>query len=917
MPAPNRPVNRRVHSGRPRSYDRAEMKPDPAAVAAVNATALLRGLPDEQAGVLAALLHPFAVPAGERLFVLGAPAERLYLLRSGEISLGAPVGARAGAGDAIGEMALNGAATHTATAIVTEAAEGFYLETGDFDLLRTAGDGTAVAVLRGLSRFLAERVRRGDADGATIAPDGAAIRRRLGPPVEEELGLLAALPLFAGVGEAGLRALGESLRIWEMDTGDALFVEGAEAGSAFVVLRGVVEISRQRGERHVRLATLGPGRMLGELSLVDGGPRAATCRAVEPSAVLEIDADAFDALSGAGSPAAVRFVEAINRSLIAAVHGDNARRVTGAAAPPDPIREPAGAAERERLIEKVRTSVIGDDVVFDGPFGPRRCMYVDYTASGRALTFIEDFIRREVLPLYANTHTESSATGLQTTRLREDARRIIHRAVGGGGDDVVVFCGSGATGAIDKLAQILGLKLPSALADRLDGAVRLPPDRRPVVFVGPYEHHSNELAWRESIADVVTIAEDADGRLDLAQLERELIGHIDRPMRIGSFSAASNVTGIITDVEQVAILLHRYGALSCWDYAAAGPYVAIDMNPRPDCPDGHRAYKDAVFISPHKFVGGPGTPGVLVAKRSLIANRVPSVPGGGTVQFVSPDGHTYVPNPAAREEAGTPAIVESIRAGLVFALKEAVGAAEIRRREHRFVRRALESWGANPRIQILGNPELERLAIVSLGLRHGERLLHAHFAAALLNDLFGIQARSGCFCAGPYLHRVAGIDRLWSRRMESEIALGHGGAGLAFLRVSFNYFLSEAAFDYILEAVHLVADAGWKLLPLYRFDPYSGLWHHHNGRPRPPLTLHDVSFASGTIEFQGPRPTTPESVLPGYLAEARRILSELEATPPEDLGPGLELSPEFERIRWFPLPTDVLSELHATGAPSE
>jgi hypothetical protein len=306
-----------------------------------------------------------------------------------------------------------------------------------------------------------------------------------------------------------------------------------------------------------------------------------------------------------------------------------------------------------------------------------------------------------------------------------------------------------------------------------------------------------------------------------------------------------------------------------------------------------------------------------VAKRSLFANRVPSVPGGGTVQFVSPDGHTYLPNPAAREEAGTPAIIESIRAGLVFALKEAVGAAEIRRREHRFVRRALESWGANPRIQILGNPELERLAIVSLGLRHRERLLHAHFAAALLNDLFGIQARSGCFCAGPYLHRVAGIDGMWSKRMESEIALGHGGAGLAFLRVSFNYFLSETVFEYILEAVHLVADEGWKLLPLYHFDPYSGLWHHRDGRPRPALTLHDLSFSSGTLEFQGPRSTAPESALAGYLTDAGRIVAELEATPPEDLGPVPDLSPEFERIRWFPLPAEALSELQASGTPPD
>jgi selenocysteine lyase/cysteine desulfurase len=332
------------------------------------------------------------------------------------------------------------------------------------------------------------------------------------------------------------------------------------------------------------------------------------------------------------------------------------------------------------------------------------------------------------------------------------------------------------------------------------------------------------------------------------------------------------VTGIVTDVEQVAILLHRHGALSWWDYAAAGPYLPIDMNTSPDIPDGHLAYKDAVFLSPHKFIGGPGTPGVLVAKRSLFRNRVPAVPGGGTVTFVSPTRHSYDPDPAVREEGGTPAIVESIRAGLVFALKEAVGPAEIRRREETFARRALASWGANPNIEILGNPELERLPIVSFGLRHRRGLLHSNFVVAALSDLFGIQARSGCFCAAPYLHRIYPIDELWSERMGSEVARGRLGAKLSFARVSFNYFISEVAFDYIVEAVHLLANEGWKLLPLYRFDPESGAWHHESGVRSSTLSLHDVSFASGRLELHGPRATAPESVLGGYLDDARRIV---------------------------------------------
>src|SRR6516165_5504854 len=342
-------------------------------------------------------------------------------------------------------------------------------------------------------------------------------------------------------------------------------------------------------------------------------------------------------------------------------------------------------------MERIRRGVIGEGELMDGPFGPRRVTYADYTASGRSLDFIEDFIRDAVLPRYANTHTESSGTGLATTRLREDARRIIRETVGGTDDDLVIFCGSGATAAVNKLIGILELRIPAGLDERYELTGRIPDAERPVVFVGPYEHHSNELPWRESMAEVVVIGEDAGGHIDLADLERQLKRFAGRPLLIGSFSAASNVTGILTDTSAVAALLHAHGALSFWDYAAAGPYLPIRVAAsRP----GGGDHKDAVFLSPHKFPGGPQTPGVLVVRRQLVRNSVPTAPGGGTVAFVDPIGHQYLDDPVAREEGGTPAIVESIRAGLVFALKQAVGTEVIQASEERLWKRALRRWSA-------------------------------------------------------------------------------------------------------------------------------------------------------------------------------------------------------------------------------
>ncbi|CAH1267774.1 Hypp3789 [Branchiostoma lanceolatum] len=571
--------------------------------------------------------------------------------------------------------------------------------------------------------------------------------------------------------------------------------------------------------------------------------------------------------------------------------------------------------DREKLMKYVDESLIGRDRVFAGPFGSRQVTYCDYTASGRALTFIEDYIRDQVLPVYGNTHTTTSVTSLQTTLYRHEARDIIRNAVNAGEHDAVIFVGSGCTGAIHKLIHSLHMEEP------------------PIVFVGPFEHHSNLLPWREIGSRVMRIAETNEGLLDLEDLEAKLKAWQSCGSQlIGAFSAASNVTGILTDTVQTSVLLHKYGAIAVWDYASAGPYVDIDMNPVVSSADQGLGHKDAVIISPHKFVGGPGTPGVLIAKKSLFQNPVPSGCGGGSVFFVSRETHRYLQNVETREEGGTPAIVESIRAGLVFQLKQAIGSDLIMRREQELCKKAFDFWLGNPNLVVLGSTEVKRLPIMSFMVRHPQSglFLHHNYVSVLLNDLFGIQARGGCACAGPYAQDLMGIDEELANKIEkllvedkrldrdhlrrynefSEREILRPG----FARLNLPYFATDECVDFILEAVAMIAEHGWKLLPQYLFKPDTGEWKNRNHQVfKDRKWLGSISYSTGHMTFPEPDTEKTKGKLPKNYKEcleiARKVFDKASSPRLQLPDQALAFDEEAEKLRWFLLPSEALDHL--------
>jgi selenocysteine lyase/cysteine desulfurase len=496
------------------------------------------------------------------------------------------------------------------------------------------------------------------------------------------------------------------------------------------------------------------------------------------------------------------------------------------------------------LINGLRQQIIGREAHIQTPYGCKPLVYCDHTASGRGLASIESIISREVLPHYANTHSEASHTGRHTGRLRQWARQTIKEVINAGPEDIVIFCGSGATAAVNTLVHLLGLRSASTGASTTD--------RRPLVLVGPYEHHSNELPWREAQADVIRLPLDQDGGIDQEVMTDTLIENADRHLIVGSFSAASNVTGIVSDVTGITRRLRDHGALAVWDYAAGAPYLPIDMNTA-DAP------LDAIVFSPHKFIGGPGSSGVLAIKRGLLRNTVPAQIGGGTVRYVTPDRHEWHADPEHREEGGTPGIVESIRGAMAVSIPKRIGYQRIAEIENRHRTAAEQRFQATAGLEQLGPQYADQLPIFSLRFRSGQGELHYSYVVRLLNDLFGIQARGGCSCAGPYGHQLLGLTRHQSEALAAGVRRGFGCLRPGWVRFNLHWLCNDQEVDYILSAMALVAQWGAKLLASYTLDPESGLWQHRDAAETPPVSL-DV-FANNVSTLKPVTTEKPQQVL--------------------------------------------------------
>lgn len=453
--------------------------------------------------------------------------------------------------------------------------------------------------------------------------------------------------------------------------------------------------------------------------------------------------------------------------------------------------------ELEHYFSKFRNNIIGIGQKFVSPYGEKEIIYTDWTASGRLYRPIEEQIINQFGPFVANTHTETSFTGAVMTHAYHKAKDIIKKHVHANEDDVLILSGTGMTSAINKFQRMLGLRIPDLLKSNMNAMVN-----KPVIFITHMEHHSNQTSWLETIADVVVIPYDETGLIDYNSLDDLFKKYHDRSMKIASVSACSNVTGIINDYHKIAQIAHQNNGLCFVDFACSAPYVAIDMHP--NHPDSyHDESLDAIFFSPHKFLGGPGTQGVLIFNKKLYRSMVPDNPGGGTVTFTNPWGkHDYITDIETREDGGTPGFLQSIKTALAIQLKEEMGVDAILKREHEINDLVFNELCKIPNLHLLAKQHKNRMGIFSFYIDHA----HFNLIVKLLNDRFGIQTRGGCSCAGTYGHFLLNIDNKTSDEIEKEVLEGKFMARPGWVRMSIHPTMTHAEVQYVCDCIKQVAE---------------------------------------------------------------------------------------------------------------
>ncbi len=448
--------------------------------------------------------------------------------------------------------------------------------------------------------------------------------------------------------------------------------------------------------------------------------------------------------------------------------------------------------DKTNHFEKFRANIIGIDKTFLSPFGEKKIVYADWIASGRLYKPIEETMLNKFGPFVGNTHSESSVTGTSMTIAYKEAKNIIKKHVNAGEKDVLLFAGFGMTAAVNKFQRILGLKV----SEQLQKYTNIPADERPVVFLTHMEHHSNHTSWLETICDVVVIEPDDSGLINIEHFEQLLKLYQNRHLKIGSFTAASNVTGIQPPIYLLSKMMHAYGGICFVDYAAAAPYINMNMHPA-----NNDEKLDAIFFSPHKFLGGPGTSGVLIFDSKLYNRAVPDNPGGGTVNWTNPwGGHKYIEDIELREDGGTPGFLQAIKTALCIKLKDEIGVENILQREHELLEIAFSRFEKIPSLHILAQESRNRLGVISFYVED----IHYNLMVRILNDRFGIQMRGGCSCAGTYGHYLLHVDPTRSKRITDKINHGDLSEKPGWVRFSLHPTMTHDELDFILAAIEEV-----------------------------------------------------------------------------------------------------------------